>query len=717
MRTRRACGLCTSSSKRVSTRSPTRSGRSRLRPQFFLYLTHCRVAFQTHNLIFAFGEWLPLSRVVWDGPLIMTLKIRLKPLYSGVDELFHKHLGILDASASVIELRDFVVRHRTLPITGESRDRLTRLLDFAASSIELIRKGTCKDWTVELRSLAFLPVRRPGCSSVMLSSCEGQFFLPDPSGHFEGIFNNLVAFLDVEPAHAVMLRPLFAHFDMESKRIDRCVTETVIVDSKPLHKIDDALFRRTRVNREETTFFKQRLPFFQRLQYYKLASDASLIQSIRVLKANRLDVTYTVNAQRPVTLSRPLECWAREVNGELQLFVLSSLPLLRRRGTSIAEALAKCLGLSDSDIPITAAILRYDPDEADVLLRKSGVRELEHSVMAELSPRTQDPEDEDDELRQEILNGFRPPARQQQKQTPPHLGPSAALSGGVYLSSSYGSYSGSGSGSGSWRERPPAPIEIPLPVSPVRPTMRASRSSTAPEETIDLRAFVESEEGRNELIHLQIFAAQTLIPGVEATTLGSRAQRLYETPPASPTLVSNPSSPTKRTASTTVDLTDVSPVGYLGEKYVFDLLKDQLPNFGYENWTSTLRILAGFPAFIAESLADFTYEDTDGSLTEKLYPGSTSAMSPRPEYLMEVKATSGDQNDTFFMSRNQFHQALHLSRWGAEADAQRRVYVLFRVSGIGSGRTPALKIYADPHALLAQGVLRIESEKVEVRIA
>lgn len=267
-----------------------------------------------------------------------------------------------------------------------------------------------------------------------------------------------------------------------------------------------------------------------------------------------------------------------------------------------------------------------------------------------------------------------------------------------------------------------------------------------------MKTFVQSDEGRKEIVHLQRFATQTSIPAIEPTTpnLGAVAQRVYETPPASPTISkSNPSSPSKRPTVPTADL-DVSPIGYLGEKFVrarpfrgaprwlipaqvFDLLKDHLPKFSYENWTSSLRILAGFPAFIGESLADFSYVDTDGALTEKLYPGSGHLLSASPvEYLIEVKATSGEQNDVFYMSRNQFHQvwrsalrrsalmlvvqALHLSRWGAEGGRSRQVYMLFRVSGIGRGGTPVVKAYADPHALLAHGLMRIESDKVEVRI-
>lgn len=186
---------------------------------------------------------------------------------------------------------------------------------------------------------------------------------------------------------------------------------------------------------------------------------------------HKLDVTYTVSVPRPVTLSRPLECWARMSAGELQLFVLSSLSVPRRRGTSVAEALAKCLGLSDADIPVTAAILRYDPDEADVLLRKSGVRELDDSVDVGLPPAM--PECDEEELREEIMDSFLPPQRAQ------------PFGGMVLADWGHGRQQHGVSSDRSGSDRPfLAPLNVPLPVSPSRPTLRRNKSSTnTPEGT------------------------------------------------------------------------------------------------------------------------------------------------------------------------------------------------------------------------------------------
>ena len=91
---------------------------------------------------------------------------------------------------------------------------------------------------------------------------------------------------------------------------------------------------------------------------------------------------------------------------------------------------------------------------------------------------------------------------------------------------------------------------------------------------------------------------------------------------------------------------------------VFELLERHLkhssPPFTYQNWTSPFRKLAGFPSFTGEELADFVYHDESGVLTRLLFSSQPEYHNATPEYFIEVKATSGDQSNTFFMKRRQF---------------------------------------------------------------
>ncbi|EJD42159.1 hypothetical protein AURDEDRAFT_186149 [Auricularia subglabra TFB-10046 SS5] len=161
-------------------------------------------------------------------------------------------------------------------------------------------------------------------------------------------------------------------------------------------------------------------------------------------------------------------------------------------------------------------------------------------------------------------------------------------------------------------------------------------------------------------------------------------------------------------------------IGFLGERYVFELLKHHLkdcsPAFTYENWTSPFRSLAGHPAFDQQELSDFVYHDKSGTLTKHLFSRGSEYYKAAPEYFIEVKTTSGDQSETFHMKRCQFLQAMQMSRAARKPDDTLRLYVLLRVSGVAGDEAPVVKAYIDPHDMLSRGMLRLESDCVEMRI-
>ncbi|OBT52528.1 hypothetical protein VE04_07127, partial [Pseudogymnoascus sp. 24MN13] len=108
-------------------------------------------------------------------------------------------------------------------------------------------------------------------------------------------------------------------------------------------------------------------------------------------------------------------------------------------------------------------------------------------------------------------------------------------------------------------------------------------------------------------------------------------------------------------------------IGFLGEHYVFTVLRDQLrlPNFsGQVHWTSSLRSRAGFST-CQDGPSDFTYPDTEGALTRYLQQMRFPYTKPtwldtvlsdgnKPTYLLEVKSTpSRNPTTRFFMSGHQ----------------------------------------------------------------
>jgi len=92
------------------------------------------------------------------------------------------------------------------------------------------------------------------------------------------------------------------------------------------------------------------------------------------------------------------------------------------------------------------------------------------------------------------------------------------------------------------------------------------------------------------------------------------------------------------------------------KKKVYKLLIRTLHDFGPDNWTSELRhLVPGFAPFRGHAYADFTYVDSQGQLTRNWFgPEKAAAWHGRwPKYHIEVKSTSGDENEPFHMSPNQ----------------------------------------------------------------
>ena len=83
----------------------------------------------------------------------------------------------------------------------------------------------------------------------------------------------------------------------------------------------------------------------------------------------------------------------------------------------------------------------------------------------------------------------------------------------------------------------------------------------------------------------------------------------------------------------------------------------RLPNFTSSNWTSNLRQSRGFTPYPTEALADFTYEDRYGLLTEWLFGVACKERwrEQYPTFYMEVKATMGSVGEPFHMSAKQMN--------------------------------------------------------------
>ncbi|KPM39359.1 hypothetical protein AK830_g7176 [Neonectria ditissima] len=153
-------------------------------------------------------------------------------------------------------------------------------------------------------------------------------------------------------------------------------------------------------------------------------------------------------------------------------------------------------------------------------------------------------------------------------------------------------------------------------------------------------------------------------------------------------------------------------IGAAGELYVFELLKTldpSVPGFSMENWQSTIRhnvitheeYSGNTPWPGKRETADIVYDDATGALTRTLIDRDyldASWEHARPNYLLEVKTTTGPCKTPFYMSGSQY-QRMQKCRGSRET-----VYIVLRVFSLDKGRI-GLRVYVDPAEKEANGEL------------
>jgi hypothetical protein len=92
-----------------------------------------------------------------------------------------------------------------------------------------------------------------------------------------------------------------------------------------------------------------------------------------------------------------------------------------------------------------------------------------------------------------------------------------------------------------------------------------------------------------------------------------------------------------------------------------------LPLFDRQNWTSTIRHLVkshpdyvNLSQFVGPETADIVYPDISGAFTSFLigkgYLNEKAWDGRKPQYLIEVKTTTGACHEPFYVSNNQYCQ-------------------------------------------------------------
>ncbi|KFZ02938.1 hypothetical protein V502_11372 [Pseudogymnoascus sp. VKM F-4520 (FW-2644)] len=147
-------------------------------------------------------------------------------------------------------------------------------------------------------------------------------------------------------------------------------------------------------------------------------------------------------------------------------------------------------------------------------------------------------------------------------------------------------------------------------------------------------------------------------------------------------------------------------IGAAGELFAYEILLHALePHFGIESWRSKIRHLVtvhpnyhDMPSWNERETSDIVYRDTNSHLTRLLIDLGYLDMiwiESEPEYLIEVKTTTGNCANGFFMSHNQYNlMQENALRPGHTSD---KIYMVCRVYDLGK-QSMNLKIYVDPEA-------------------
>ncbi|KAL4734480.1 hypothetical protein BDV11DRAFT_174719 [Aspergillus similis] len=166
-------------------------------------------------------------------------------------------------------------------------------------------------------------------------------------------------------------------------------------------------------------------------------------------------------------------------------------------------------------------------------------------------------------------------------------------------------------------------------------------------------------------------------------------------------------------------------IGAAGELFVFELLlRLSLPGFTRANWRSTIRKkVSTHPEYRdlvpwnGAETADIVYDDTGSAFTRALVDlgllRGNAWLDATPTYYIEVKTTTGDWSDAFFMSRGQYRRMENM-RIGPDHDARvAEIYIIFRVYNLGKDNTRAW-IYVDPASKREEGNLLFFPESYKV---
>ncbi|KAJ7725654.1 hypothetical protein DFH07DRAFT_931477 [Mycena maculata] len=649
------------------------------------------------------GEWISRSNVVWSGgPPSMLSKVDLKRFYPELTTFFRHQLRIPPCPKDIL-FQELIALISSCDSTGyvisnEVHRRVSHILEDISMIISqnALAKILNPPWISDLALHRIFPVRLAGTKQLKLRSLDEEFYLPDTSGKFFSMFGTRVDMVELEEKFSLRrIRSLLEtdHFRrVQSHYLDEAVScqSACLGDRVPDIEIQEDYLMRANLIQRQGPFY----PVLQDLtstrmlyaEHRLFESEANLLQikfqNLVVFKAESVVSTYTIE---DISDRKEEDLIIEEEPNRLVVLISNNCDSTQY-GLQFSKQLAIISGLNKDKLfgiiccPLQLAALYLDQQgigqRLDVAKAAgdSWAFDMAHNLSVETTE-------------------------------------------------------------GGWKTIRPSMAPEPAPHYPSDSVKHPTGDSIDMQTTlIALNMQMVSDAARQSVFPVQMVnpnpgeqAIGTVLPQVpddalvSAHHLGSGSQFFIE--------ASNDEGPTSQTqerpgsgVAPFVRRTQTTPAeranGVLGEYFIYELLRKNLPDFTMDNWTSELRgEIPDFPPHSAGSMADFHYTDEQGVLTRTLFGEDIYKKwaDHWPQYYLEVKSTSGQhQTVPFHMSSRQLELVCQASllTLGAQDLIPTAVYVLVRVWKIRS-QAPSFAFSPDPHCKVYTGGLKVISD-VEV---
>ncbi|KAJ7655665.1 hypothetical protein DFH06DRAFT_1132757 [Mycena polygramma] len=658
-----------------------------------------RTAFNEESLIFVesscrgAARWLSRSDVVWNGPPSMVFKLVLKRIYPELHKFFRIQLEITDSPDDILLQELVAVASSGSAISKEDHKRVSHILkDIGHIIAQNVRdKVVIPPWISKLAAHRIFPVRLADSQELQLRKLDEKFYISDKSKLFFDMFGSRLDMLELDktvPSYTI--QPLLDCLHRpDLLYLDVAVARTFSIRGEGIH------------DSETQEDFLERIPLIKRLlrPSYSLSreSKVELLRKLDNLVVTRVDSILSTCTVEDLVETRTEELFVKEEPDHFDIWISrDSTP--NERKWQFCKRLAPTLGLQREKLSF---VFCTDLALATLSLDEEGLGQHAEG----------DPHDIDDSWASDMALSRVESTETGWKTTRPSTIRASAPSHTESVDGALPTLAG----------ELIMRTGLPTPATLIELNMSSISESAASQSLPRVQA--SSVDFSFASIGTQNITSDT--HNYTVTSADMEASPKHMSSPiniASSSLVGG-SADDSRSNGPPLDFTPIrrepraqaqtTPAEYangvLGEFFIYEIFRKNLPNFTVDNWTSELRgAVPGFPPYNLSSVADFRYLDSQGTLTSAVFG---DAMSQKwaghwPLYHIEVKSTSDQEQTTaFHLSSRQLDLASQFTLPPDKIPAA--VYLLVRVWNIRGARS--YTILPDPHRYLYTGGLKIVS--------